>query len=421
MRREAYRNGSEERTAQHDRPMEGGLCSTPLQKYIEDAETMELLYRGFDGLDVSFKGQIAAQFAEALERAKADAQKFRSQAALEWNGICLSVFESGARGGYAYTATTGEFGATWFFKKPNTSDPWGVRVSCNSFFLALHGLGEARSRIYATMAALEVALAPNPESIGRVDYALDFLAPGFTLNPEHFVMHSNARRSDHIEPDPLTVDGRSGRVTSVTIGKMPGRQVIVYDKRAEVIAKGKVGWWVIWDAKRARMDAPPLIRDNPSACTIWRVEVRAGKKHLKDRWGITSWSDLDSRFGDMLAAALDTVRHTSPVGDSNRSRWPDSALWQAVRIHSDDDLFEMRNFANPDLIKRVQRDEHDKLLAHQMLGLLTSRAAILGIGSHRLANFAQGAGRQMAVKIEMESDRFAKKLAEAIGRYHVES
>jgi hypothetical protein len=333
----------------------------------------------------------------------------------------MLVKESGAPGGYAFTASSGEFGVTWFFKKPNLFDPWGVRISCNSFFLATSGLGLARSKIYDAMASLEIALTDQPESIGRVDYAVDFLIPGFVLTPHHFVMHSNARWKDHTEPLGQASNGHSGRVTSVTVGKMPGRQVIVYDKRAEIIAKHKVGWWEIWDAARAKANLPPIIRSGPEASAIWRVELRAGKHHLKERWAITSWADLDSRFGDLVAATVDAIRHAAPTLDSNRSRWPDSPLWQAVRNETGQDLFEMRNFAAPDLIKSVQRDEHDKLLARQMTGLLTSRAAIQGIEADALPCFAEQAGEQMAEQIRQAPDRFAEKLETAAGRYRIDA
>lgn len=401
---------------------EGGLCSTPLQKYMNRLKPMiELLYRGFDGLDVSFKGQISLEFAVALDQAKTTAQNFRSQVGLDWNGVHLNVFESGARGGYAYMATTGDFGATWFFKKPNAYDPWGVRVSCNSFFLAINGLGIAKTKLYETIEALGVRLAPDAASIGRVDYALDFLAPDLVLEPEHFVMHSNARRADHIEPDPITANGRSGRVTSVTIGKMPGRQVIVYDKRAEIISKSKVGWWEIWNATRAKHGLPALVRHAPNAGQVWRVEIRGGKKHLKDRWRISTWSDLHTRFGDMVIQALDAVRHTSPSEDGNRSRWPNSALWAEVLRNCDDDLFEMCNYAPPELIKQVQRDKHDELLARQMMGLLTTRAAIRGVEPSELADFALAEGYAMAKKIMVYPDRFDRKLSHAASRYDVQS
>lgn len=108
---------------------------------------MELLYRGFDGLDLSFQGQISPELCKELEAAKEHAQETHSPTVLFWNGVKMEVSESGARGGYAFTGSTGRYGATWFFKKPNPRDPWGVRVSCASFNLALNGLGGARAEL----------------------------------------------------------------------------------------------------------------------------------------------------------------------------------------------------------------------------------------------------------------------------------
>lgn len=378
---------------------------------------MELLYQGFDGLDVSFKGQISHELCTKLEAAKDEAQRTHQPTAVIRNGFAMLVSESGARGGYAFTASTGVFGATWFFKKPNARDPWGVRVSCNSFNLAVNGLGRVRTELYCIMDKLGVALIPNGESIGRVDYALDFLAPSFVLVPDQFVMHSNANRADHIEQSDVSINGRSGRVTSVTVGKMPGRQVIVYDKRGEVIAKHKVGWWEIWNAAKERSGALPLDRDNPAESRIWRVELRAGKRHLKDDWKIRTWADLDNRLGDMVASIVESIRYKQPTEDSNRSRWPDSHLWELVRQSTETDLFEMRNYANPDTVKRVQKEEHDQLLTNQMLGLLISRAALHAVEAGQLQTFANATGKQMAHYIARSPNRFEQKLAKANSRY----
>src|SRR5206468_1118150 len=139
-------------------------------------------------------------------------------------------------------------------------------------------------------------------------------------------------------------NGRSGSVSSVTVGKMPGQQVIVYDKRSEVIAKRKVGWWEIWNATRIRSGAEGLQPDDPAVSRVWRVELRAGKSHLKDRWNIRTWADLDARLGDMVACILNAVRYTRPTPqDSNRSRWLDHDLWQLVRRETQSDLFEMQS------------------------------------------------------------------------------
>jgi hypothetical protein len=380
---------------------------------------MDAIYRGFDGLDVSFAAQISHGFCRALETAKEEAQRTHNQAFLEWNGVPMLVSESGARGGYAFLVSTGTFGGTWFFKRPSPKDPWGVRVSCGSFQLALEGLGRTRTDLNRLLNQLGVSVRAAGESIGRVDYAIDFLAPGFELVPDQFVMHSNANRADHVEPLATTINGRSGRVSSVTVGKMPGRQIIVYDKRAEVIAKRKLGWWEIWDRALQSKNLPPLDRENAAQSTIWRVELRAGKHHLKERWGVRTWSDLDARFGDMMMTMADAIRYTQPGRDTNRSRRPNSRLWENVREEISSDLLEMRSFAEPDLIKRVQREAHNQLLARQMIGLLTTRAGICGVPSDGLANFAILAGIEMGTEIEDRKEAFERKLARVCDRYSV--
>lgn len=380
---------------------------------------MELLYQGFDGLDVSFKAQISEALCVTLEAAKEEAQRTHQPAAVITSGFAMLVSESGAKGGYAFTASTGIYGATWFFKKPNACDPWGIRVSCNSFNLAINGLGRARAELHRILELLGITVAADGVSLSRIDYALDFLAPNFILNPDQFVMHSNANRADHIEQPDVSINGRSGRVTSVTVGKMPGRQVIVYDKRAEVIAKHKVGWWEIWNAARERSGVPPVDRANPAESRIWRVELRAGKRHLKDGWSIRTWADLDDRLGDLVAGTLDAIRYTQRTDDANRSRWPDSSLWELVRHHANGDLFEMRNYADPDKVKFVQKDEHDQLLLTQMTGLLISRAALHGLEAEKLREFAAAAGIEMATNIDNSPTRFEEKLAKAAGRYAI--
>ena len=380
---------------------------------------MELLYRGFDGLDISFQAQVPGDLCRELEEAKAAAQERHSDILLSWKGIRLLVAESGARGGYAFRASAGELGATWFFKRPNARDPWGVRVSCGSFQLALNGLAKTRTSLLDTLDALGLAVANGQESIGRIDYALDFLAPDFELKPDAFVMHSNSVRSDHFENVDVSTHGTSGRTTSVTVGKMPGRQVIVYDKRAEIIAHNKQSWWIIWNATRSKNGLASLQIGNPNESRVWRVELRAGKKFLKDRWGITTWSDLLNKYGDVVAATLRAVRHTRTKLDGNRSRWPDSELWSAVKAESDGDLFELRNYADPDLVRSVQQDAFCAMLERQMDGLAVTTAAVRGIPPELLSEFARSEGKRMSERIKVDTERFIAKYESATARYDV--
>lgn len=377
------------------------------------------IYRGFDGLDVSFRAQIPPRLSDELEAAKGFAQSTHQEVCLNFAGRKMLVSESGARGGYAYRVSTGKRGATWFFKRPNVRDPWGIRVSCGSFMLAELGLGQTRAELYSFMDQLGINVPGGAESISRVDYAVDVLAPNFALNPDQFVMHSNTGRADYIAPDEMSVHGKSGRVTSVTIGKMPGRQVIVYDKRAEVIAHHKWAWFDIWNANCERIGMPPLDSSNPECSRVWRIELRAGKAQLKDRWNIRTWADLDNRLGDMIAETATAVRHTMFSHDTNRARWAESELWKQVRLQLDEDLVEMRNFAPPDTIKRVQQDAHLKLLFDQALGLLISRAAIAGVGFHDLTKFAKSEGERLVSELVSRPGHFEKKLEDQTERYSV--
>lgn len=79
------------------------------------------------------------------------------------------------------------------------------------------------------------------ESIGRVDVACDVLAPDLAPDRGHFV--ASARSGvEEISDTILKVNGRSGRVETITVGKSPGRQVVLYDKRAVVIKTRKEYW-----------------------------------------------------------------------------------------------------------------------------------------------------------------------------------
>ncbi len=379
------------------------------------------LYRGFDGLDVSFQAQITNEFATQLQAAKEHALANSSDTCMPYNGLFLMVAATGARGGYSYRVSTGKTGATWFLKKPNARDPWGVRVSCASLMLAQYGLGQSRSKIYDTMDQLGIRYSANAERIGRVDYAVDILAPALVLQPETFVMHSNSIRADHFEEDSLRSHGKSGRVTSVTVGKMPGRQIIVYDKRAEVIARHKWAWFEIWNATLRKLGLDQLDESDPTSSRVWRAEVRAGKTHLKERWNIRSWADLDERLGDMVIEATAAIRMAAPTLDTNRSRWPNCHFWDAVRTELSDDLFEMRNFVPPEVIKRIHRESHLQLLYKQSLGLVLTQAAIEGISADCVATYAKSIGDRYARDILKDAQQVEAKLRRNADRYEAQA
>ena len=378
---------------------------------------MEVLHRGFDGLDVSFQAQIDTDLEKKLEVAKEAAADAKENQLIEHRGVPMHVGESGAKGGYRYRCDTGPFGATWFFKRPNPRDPWGIRVSVKSLPLAVYGLGQVRANLYAFLDALGIKTAPQGVSIGRVDYAVDILAPGFVLDADCFVMHARATRADRGLETEIERYGRSTRLTSVTAGKMPGRQVQLYDKRDEVISKRKVHWWEIWNAARTNAGNLPLDPADRANSTVWRIEFRAGKDHLKDRWQIRNWADLDNRLGDLMAKSANAVRYCIPTSDSNRSRWPDDPIWQIARREVTADLFEMRSHADPDRVREVLRSEHRRMLQAQILGLTISAAVTDGKSADDFESYIKHLPVQLLKYANHQFDSIDKRFAKACKRH----
>ncbi|WP_147250381.1 hypothetical protein [Thalassospira lucentensis] len=70
------------------------------------------------------------------------------------------------------------------------------------------------------------------------------------------------------------------KLESIPIGKMPGRQVIIYNKRTPAIEKKTTYWFKVWEI------APPTNTDKH----VWRVEFRAGQKELKDKYNLRSFN-----------------------------------------------------------------------------------------------------------------------------------
>jgi len=377
---------------------------------------MEVIHRGFDGLDVAFKAKIPTALAVELQSAKEYAVEQSEETRITFGSVTMKVGETGAKGGYAFRCDTGKFGAIWFFKKPNKNDPWGIRVSVNSLPLAIYGLGWVRNYLYEILHGLGITTTDHGVSISRVDYAIDILAPEFVLDANNFVMHPRCNRKKHDEITEISENGHSGRTTSVTIGKNPGRQVIIYDKREEVIAKRKVEWWEIWNANRKQPDQPPLDM-GPVRHRIWRIEFRACKRHLKDTWGVTSWSDLDDKLGDIYAKMVADIRYADPTSDTNRARWPNASIWKIACNEMKEDLFEMRTGADPVRIKEVIRDEHRRVLQSQKLGLDVSIAALNGVCPTEFDKFLHDETRVIKILSRKHKVPIEERIAKSKAKY----
>ncbi|WP_119681901.1 hypothetical protein [Indioceanicola profundi] len=356
---------------------------------------------------------------DVLETAKAEAQNSRAPVLMEWQGEDMHVAESGAKGGYAYRCDTGHTGATWFFSRNQIGTNWNIRVSTKSNALAAMGLGGVRAEMHRFLEAIGAEV--RDAAISRVDYCLDFLAEDmeaatgepFRLDPHAFVMHSHTSRADHMADADKQLHGVSGRCTSVTCGKLPGRQIIVYEKSREIRAKQKPEWWSHWNIARTRQGLSPLTGKE----RVWRVELRAGKDHLKERWGIRTWADLDDKLGDMFNRALDNIRYTEPnPTDTERFRWPNHPLWNAVTDTIRYDLAEMTTGAEPGVVKDVKRTHLRQRMEAQIKGLVATYSITHSIHPDA-GELATKAASLVRNYIKTESAKFATSRAKSERKY----
>ena len=374
---------------------------------------IDLLHQGFDGLELAFKAHLKSALIKIFEHAREQAGAQRSPQLLHVEGRAMHVLESGARGGYRYICDTGPLGATWFFKVPSLSDPWGVRVSAKSLPLALIGIRAVEADFIAFVTALCGELAPNAVSLGRVDYCLDFLIPDFDLKPDQFVMHSRLTRAADREASEV---GRSGRASSIRIGKMPGQQVAVYDKRSDVMAKSKAVWWEIWNANRAAQGLPPIAPDTTQR-SLWRVELRAGKNYLKKRKGITTLDHFLRVGGSLFSEMAEGIRYVSPADDTNRARWPSHPLWLAVQSNLAAGLREMTDALPASRVREIASAELVEILDKQIFGCEATLIAALDLADVEPSDLARFVSDRLRAQIDSDPGRFRRKIVKATERY----
>lgn len=92
--------------------------------------------------------------------------------------------------------------------------------------------------------------AAGPKGLfwAEVGYALDLRRAGVALDPEAFVVRAHAQLVSNFGwlelegPGGPSLVTRGRRVGTTRVGKMPGDQVTVYDKRVDCQAKSK-GYW----------------------------------------------------------------------------------------------------------------------------------------------------------------------------------
>ena len=329
----------------------------------------------------------------------------------------FKIGQTGKRGGYAFTFRVDGFDAVWFAKKPKANDPWGLFVSIGSRQLALHGLSKSREQFGTLCDTLGFRIPPNGISINRIDFAVDMLAPGFVLDPNSFVFHSRANRKAISDVEMVEMNGRSGRTTSVTIGKMPCRQVIVYDKREEVLKKRKHEWPLIWNANLEAAGLPCLDLADREASQVWRVELRLGKDALRKRHDIRGWGSLHEHLQAEMDQLVEDVSLRVPCGDNNRSRWPVHTHWRVAQKAVKTRLFEHEARVPPEAVREVDLAEKKREILNLIASMCITLAFLEGRTPKTFSNFLSGLQVKIMRFLREHPRRVEARFTEAEKKY----
>lgn len=336
---------------------------------------MEIIYQNFDTIEISFQCAISGYVLKQLERAKKEAQSIKNSfyAEIGQNKLPVMVGETGAKGGYTYQFSTGHDGHIWLIGDRDNRTHWNVRVKVRSLCLALYGYEATKVKILDILDNDLRAKGPDDnfgipvERISRFDYCVDFiLEDKFQPKYEDFVCACRTKKSQ-IGDLPYKQVSTGDHIDTLMIGKMPNKQITIYNKTKEIIASKKSYWWDIWEINKKEFNK-----------TIWRVEIRAGKKEL-NKWNLRKFEDFEQIVGNVINKILNDYKHTKPnKNDLNRTRWPISTIWINIIKAIKKDLFKYTDKENAPIILNKIKTELIECYKKQIQGLLTGYNAATG-------------------------------------------
>lgn len=373
-----------------------------------------VVHQGFDKLDVAFTGGFNADLFPLLSALKEKAQRENEPqlAGIGPGVVPVHVFDRGMSGGYAFRLNSGPLGANFYIKENLNHTEWNLFASSLAEGLLGHGFTGYFDRMCADLRAMGATL--GKESVNRIDYAVDFACPRLDLRPELFVcpprtksrVHYGAGQfRDDLSPIVLTC-GR--RVESVTAGKMPGRQLIVYNKGVEAQQKRKLIWPERWgfDPRAADLE-------------VWRVEMRAGKHELKEHYGLTTFKDVVDSIGDVFKHAIQDVRYLSDARtDSNVTRADKHPLWIALEEALRSGLNKHESGLATGRIIEIQREEHRQRCLDNVAGNALSLAGGQGMTAEQVFKELPGqVADALRERFEDQPRRVHEKLEQVQKRY----
>ena len=349
-----------------------------------------VLRSGFDTLELAYRCAIPEKVLDALEEAKKLARDGHTEMPLEIGDHTILVEGSGGQGGYAYRLQQGgPFGAIWKFREKGSKDPWFAHVKLRAHGLATKGLITAKADCDAFLAEIGASFDPNDARVSRADFAVDIYAPGLSVDAHHILAHARSTKAD------LPERTMRGDCTNyLRIGKLPGKQLAIYDKSQAIQDKRDAIWQEIFKQRFLELGFPENTVSQFS--DIWRIELRAGRNFLTSELKIRRWDKLLNSADMIFLKLANSYSWRTPISDGNRSRWPIHPIWPVFMASIDELDIGAVSPSIPQAILDTLRLDYLHGLERQHEGLLLTMAAGKGISEEALPRYLQQSGKSAA-------------------------
>lgn len=264
---------------------------------LNGQEKQKVLHVGVDKLEIAFQGAFSLENLAFLESARNIAEKNQQKHTFEFFGDVIKIHQCGRQGGYAFVIDTGITGEQISIKNNSDSSQWNIFVSFSAAGLLEKGEDKMITDLIEKFTRWGVRILQ--ESVSRVDVAVDIANSDFKLNTEAFTKHSNMQTCTHSEQYKSRSIGR--RNTYVCHGSHASKtiQAVMYDKTLLVRDKKDFFWFDYWGV--------PEEKDNKSF-VVWRIEVRAFQRYLKEKINIKTFSQLKEKLPTLVQDILQKIR-----------------------------------------------------------------------------------------------------------------
>ncbi len=248
---------------------------------------MQPIYSNFSGLEISFQGAVPEEVLSSLRKAKNKAKDNPHNCIIYLKGFNRPIIISnkGRPGGYTFCLDTGIDGEIWSIVDTEKPDNWNIHVSVKSLGLALYEYRKIKRKIRWFLT--NILKVEGQERINQLSFIIDLKSDNFILNPKNLRTHNRCKKE-------------MGLDNYFCAGRMPYKQVSLYNISKKIKLYGQSYWLKFWNIKTELLNEE-----------IWRLEIRAGKKALNE-YGIYKFNDFEVHAADVLAQILNDIKYDAP-------------------------------------------------------------------------------------------------------------